>query len=97
VTRQTLWLALSLASVCCTASCDAVCPAAFDPSDNPVGQSCEVDADCEVECVCQDPNGKDKGMVAGDCFNGTCSDAHDVCEGACGARDYAGKFCEIRR
>ena len=89
--------ALSLATLVTLAACDAVCPAAFEPSANPVGQPCTTDEDCEVECVCQDANGEDRGVLAGQCSENVCEDAHDVCDGACGARTYAGKFCETRR
>jgi hypothetical protein len=78
-------------------ACDAVCPAAFEPSANPVGQACSLDKECRVECVCQDPGGDERGVLAGDCYEGVCLDAHDICEGACGARTYAGEFCETRR
>ena len=58
------WLALvALAFI----GCDKPCPGDFDPDENPAGDSCVIESDCRVECVCENADGDELGVFTGSC------------------------------
>lgn len=88
----TLFLVLTLHGF----GCSSPCPAEHDPSANPGGRACILGDECRIECVCFDEGGTDDGVFGGACTAGVCQDADAACRDACGARSYAGKYCETR-
>jgi hypothetical protein len=89
---QGFLVALALCALAAS-GCNAACPGGHDPLSNPVGNSCAVDTDCTIECVCVDHVGDEVPVIVGRCQTGSCTDAVDLCEEGCGAREWNGAFC----
>jgi hypothetical protein len=86
-------LALALSALLLFVACDTPCPGGHDPLVNPVGESCNNDTECTVECVCNDADGDQSQVTVGKCQGQVCLEVADLCEEGCATTVWSGTFC----